>query len=174
MTPRSASSVQHVAELTVDQVQPAGKSGGERGAARDRLRIAVDRPDGAGRRLEERGRISAAAERAVEIDAAGVRRQQRNDLGQHDGTWVHCGPLMAAGQREAVRPRPLARLGAAALRGFRFPDLKDAAETHEHHGLAKSSIADEVIGQDDPTFLVGFDRKRIRIQAMLPSHREPD
>ena len=62
-------------------------------------------------------------------------------------------------------PCPLARLGTSALRCFRFPNLKDATETHEHHGLAKSSIADEVIGQEDSTFLVGFDRKRIRIQG---------
>jgi hypothetical protein len=62
-------------------------------------------------------------------------------------------------------PCPFARLGTPTLGGFRFPNLKDAAETHEHHGLAKSSIADEVIGQEYSTFLVGFDRKRIRIQG---------
>jgi len=64
-------------------------------------------------------------------------------------------------------PCPFARLGTPTLGGFRFPNLKDAAETHEHHGLAKSSIADEVIGQEYSTFLVGFDRKRNRL--LIPS-----
>jgi len=61
-------------------------------------------------------------------------------------------------------PGPLARLCPSALGRLRLPDLKDATETHEHYGLAKSSVADEVIGQENSTFLVGFDRKRIRVK----------
>ena len=167
VTPCSRQQVQHVAELAVDQVQPAGKARGEAGAAGDRLGIAIDRPDRAGRRLEERRRVAAAAERAVQIDAAGARGEQADDLGQHDGDMgvhgmAHCGPF--PGRVKPCDACPLARLGAAALGRGRLPDLEDAAETHEHHGLGKSGIGDEGIRQNDAAFLVRLDRKCIRIQ----------
>ena len=69
----------------------------------------------------------------------------------------------AAGKREAwsAPARAPRHVGAPLLP---VPKFEDATETHEHHGLAKSSIADEVIGRriDLPC---GFDRKRIRIQG---------
>jgi hypothetical protein len=60
---------------------------------------------------------------------------------------------------------PFACLGAPAICCFWFPDLKNATETHEHHGLGKSGITDERVGQNYTTFLVRLDRKRIRIEG---------
>ncbi len=73
----------HVAEAAVQQMQPAGMAGGQRGAAGDGVGIAVDRPQGAVDGAEDRRRIAAAAERAVEIDAAVARRQGGEHLVQH-------------------------------------------------------------------------------------------
>ena len=39
-----------------------------------------------------------------------------------------------------MRPRPFTCLGAPTLGCFRFPDLEDAAEAHEHHVLGQSGI----------------------------------
>ena len=116
---------------------------------------------------QERRRVAAAAERAVQIDAAVARGEQADDLGQHDGDMGVMGWLIARPFPGRVKPCvacPLARLGAAALGRRRLPDLEDTAETHEHHGLGKSGIGDEGIWQNDATFLVRLDRKCIRIQ----------
>ena len=58
---------------------------------------------------------------------------------------AHCGA--GPRQREAVRARPLARLGAAAFGRVRLPDLEDAAETHEHHGSVKSGMSYQDLGR---------------------------
>lgn len=63
-----------------------------------------------------------------------------------------------------MRPRSLARLGPTSFGCARFPDLEDAAEAHEHHGVGQAGKRNQRIRQDDAAFLVGVDRERIRIQ----------
>ncbi len=75
----------HVAEPALDQVQAAGVAGRQRGAARDRVGVAVDRVQGAARRgVEDGGRVAAAAEGAVEEGGAVARGERRDRLPQHD------------------------------------------------------------------------------------------
>ena len=112
--------IQHVAELAIDQVQPTGKARGEAGATSDCLGIAVDRPDRAGRSLQDSRGIAAAAERAVEIDAAVARaRAAGQHFRQHDGNVASCvRQRTGAGQREAMRRVPVRvprRAGARLL-----------------------------------------------------------
>jgi len=68
--------IQHVAELAIDQVQVTGKARGKTGATSDCLGIAIDRPDRAGRSLQESRGVATAAERAIEIYAAAARGEQ--------------------------------------------------------------------------------------------------
>jgi hypothetical protein len=72
----------HVAEAALDQLQAPGEAARQIGAVGDRLRIAVDAPHRAIRRLEQRPGITAAAEGAVDIDAAVARRQRLQHLAQ--------------------------------------------------------------------------------------------
>ena len=59
----------HVAELAVQQVQPAGEACHQAGAALDCLGVAIDRPKRAVRLLQNGAGVAAAAESAVEINA---------------------------------------------------------------------------------------------------------
>ena len=56
-------------------MKPAGGARGERGAAGDRVRVAVDGVEGAAGSGEDRGGIAAAAEGAVAVDRAVARRE---------------------------------------------------------------------------------------------------
>ena len=71
-------------EAALDQRQPAGEFGDERRPAGDRRGIAVDRND-ARAGFEQRARISAGAEGAVDGDAAGTRRQRAEGLSEEHG-----------------------------------------------------------------------------------------
>ena len=64
----------HVAEPALDEMKASGVAGGERGAAGDGGRVAVDGPDGAGGGVEDGGAVAAAAKGAVEVGGAGARR----------------------------------------------------------------------------------------------------
>ena len=79
-----------------------------------------------------------------------------------------CAHFAAADRPAAVKPcdrgARSARLGATPFGGRRFPDLEDAAEAHEHHGLGQPGIRDEVVRQNDAAFLVGLDREGVRIE----------
>ena len=135
--------VEHVAELAVDQMQAAWEPGGEAGAAGDGVRIAVDRPQCAGRRVQDRAGIAAAAECAIQVNAAGARSEHADCLGQHDGHvgWAWDGSLRRnRGNGEAMLPGPLACLGASAVGRSRFPDLESASKTHEHHGVGQPGV----------------------------------
>ena len=48
--------------------------------------------------------------------------------------------------------------------GGRFPDLEDAAEAHEHHGIGQPGIFNQIIRQHDAPFPVGLHSERIGIQ----------
>ncbi len=164
-------------------MEPAGISRGQRGAPRDRLRITVDRPNGAsGRLAQDRHRIAAAAERAVEIHPGIARREGAEDLGQHDRDVdelpTHAqvstrrrrvpprpaGPGRAAGKRQVFGPRTLARLGDTALPSRRLPDLKHPAEAQEHQRVGHARMRGQIVRQNDATLLVGFGRKGFGVE----------
>ena len=96
---------------------------------------------------QDRRRIAAAAERAVEIDAAIARgRADASTSASMTGTWAGMGLAHRAALRrqgEAADARALARLGAAAFGRRRLPDLEDAAQAHEHHGVGQAGIGDQ-------------------------------
>ena len=71
-------------------VDREARIGGERGVGRgagDRLRVAVERDQAALRRqpLEDRARVAAAAERAVDIDAVGIGDERIDRFVQQNG-----------------------------------------------------------------------------------------
>src|ERR1019366_4645361 len=73
---------QHVAKAAVRQMQPARVLGCQAGTAGDRRFIALDRPDMALGAVEDRPRITAAAECAIQIHRPVARVQWRQPLGQ--------------------------------------------------------------------------------------------
>ena len=77
------------------------EAGDERRAGGDRGGIAIDRDD-ARAALEQRARIAARAERAVEIDAAGARRSARRALSASSTGMWRAGPPAAT----SFSPRP--------------------------------------------------------------------
>jgi len=64
-----------------------------------------------------------------------------------------------------VRADVFACLQAAALGGFRLPDLERAAEAHEHHAFAEAGIGDQRFRHEDAPFPVGFDRIGVGVQG---------
>ena len=107
----------HVAELAVQQMQPARKMGHEAGTALDRLGIAVDRPERAACLLQDGARIAAAAEGAVEIDAAVAGREARQHLIQHHGNvTAHAASPAADAPARTLKPDAFALARAAARR----------------------------------------------------------
>ena len=65
---------------------------GELARGRHRLRITVDRQHPARRpdSIEQRPGMSATPERAIDVAAAGARRNRLDDLGEHDGNVFGC------------------------------------------------------------------------------------
>ncbi len=84
------------------------------GAARDRLGVAVDRIESAGGGVENRLRIAAAAERAVEIGGAVARREGGEDFAEHHGdVSVHATPSARLSAFAASRASASRRSAAA-------------------------------------------------------------
>ncbi len=143
----------------------------ERGAAGDRVGIAVDREQRAAGRAQDRRRMAAAAERAVEIDAAIGGRERRQHLRGHHRDVGHGAARPRQGrcagprQGHAARTQPLARLGAAALGGVGTPDLEDAAEAHELDLLGEAGVRHQRFGQHDAALAVGLDREGVGIEG---------
>ncbi len=148
-------------------MQAARVAGRQRRAARDRVGIAVDRPDRAGSCGQDRGRVAAAPERAVEIDAALPWREVRQHLlEQHGGmAGKRGGHCVFPGK---VMPRLLARSRASARRraaASGSQNLEDAAETHEHHGAGQPGMGDQRLGEHDPALLVRLHGESVRVQG---------
>ena len=79
----------HIAEASFEQRQPARMTGGERGAALQRFRIAVDAKNPAARRGQQPGAVAAAAKRAVDIGFAVARRERRQCCLEQDRNVAH-------------------------------------------------------------------------------------
>ena len=76
----------------------------QRLAARDGVGIAVDAEDAAIGGLEDGAGISAAAEGAIDVVLAVLRREQLQHVGEHDGNVAaHPPPSFAASKRAFMR-----------------------------------------------------------------------
>ncbi len=114
-TPDLVQQRDHVAELAVQQMQPAGMLRDEACPALDGVGIPIDRPQRAGGVFQDGAGVAAAAERAVEVDAAIARIELRNDLGEHHGNMtVHSTGLLRSGiERIFARASAMRRAPAA-------------------------------------------------------------
>ena len=90
----------------MQQVQPAGETRDHASAAGNRIRIAIDRPECAPRRRKNSLRITAAAEGAIEVDAAVTRRQR-----------LHTSASITGLCRTVISPLPLGEVGARQRAG---------------------------------------------------------
>ncbi len=96
--------VEQVAEVPLREVQPARVGGGERRAAGDGVGVAVEREDGAAA-VEQRRRVAAAAEGAVEDPRARPRRQMLQHLVEQDGDVAAHGTPFPDLAAASARPR---------------------------------------------------------------------
>src|SRR6185437_5371905 len=80
------------------QGQPAGEAFGQGAAAFDRIGVAVDAEHAAIGGFKNRAAVAAAAERAVDIVLAVLRREQAQHLGEHHRNMdaAHAPPSFAA------------------------------------------------------------------------------
>ena len=113
-----------IAQLTDLHIKPSGRlaygvvdTTAYLTAAGDRLRVTVDRPDRAASGIKDGLGVAAAAEGAVEIDAAIARGEGGQHLGEHDGDVpgpAHAGAPGRVSPRERTRSRASARRRSAA------------------------------------------------------------
>ena len=72
-----------IAEARLDELKPPAGRSGERGAGPNGRRVAIER-DHARAAVEQRARIAAGAERAVDVEAAGARIERLHRLLEQD------------------------------------------------------------------------------------------
>ena len=145
------------------QAQPAAGRSGERCAGPNGRRVAIER-DHARAAVEQRARIAAGAERAVDIDAAGARIERLHRLGEQDGNVAEPGGRGGAhhdapggAERVALRaqaPDPLPRLLEMGLEPRRLPDLELVALADEHRLVAEPQRRLQPLLEKDPALRI--------------------
>ena len=115
-----------IGEAVLDQRQPAFACSDQREAARDRAAVAVDADHAAVGGIENRARMSAGAERAVDVDAAVARREILERLaGEHGNVTGQS----ASDSASAVAARHHSRALCASCAATREPSCFFSART---------------------------------------------
>ena len=168
-----------IGEPVLDQREPAARPLDQLGAARDRALVAVDADHARARRLEDRARIAAGAERARRCRR---RRRAASSYSTRGGRARECDGPVRQRQQVAAAARHHSRAPCASsaatrepscflqradlLGGLRelraeasgLPDLKLVAEADEGDRVRDAGMRLQRVGEDHPALAVDLER----------------